>query len=97
MFNNNRKANDNNGTDTRTAKLRTLQAGSGGIWAAVRSGNAAGVLAKLAAGATMDDADSEGTDVFTVAVGCAECQRPSAGTGMCSCCWLCSVTKVHYS
>ncbi|CAM9809520.1 unnamed protein product, partial [Pylaiella littoralis] len=39
----------------------------GGIWAAVRSSDAAGVRANLAAGAVMDEADSEGRTPLMVA------------------------------
>lgn len=44
------------------------QAGACSIWAAVRKGDAAGVRAKLAAGATIDEADSEGQHRHVVGV-----------------------------
>ncbi|CAM9391757.1 unnamed protein product [Scytosiphon promiscuus] len=44
-----------------------LQVSPCGIWAAVRRGDAAGVRAKLAAGATIDDADTKGRTPLMVA------------------------------
>ncbi|CAN0345620.1 unnamed protein product [Ectocarpus sp. 12 AP-2014] len=49
----------------------------GGIWAAVRRGDANGVRAKLAAGATIDEADSEGRTPLMVACASGDTEMAS--------------------
>ncbi|CAB1111013.1 unnamed protein product [Ectocarpus sp. CCAP 1310/34] len=67
----------NERVDRQQQKQQQQSATLGGIWAAVRRGDATGVRAKLAAGATIDEADSEGRTPLMVACASGDTEMAS--------------------